>query len=340
MGGYRQYQIWTRPVPPIAAAIAIGWFTPLSEPVRIDPPAAPYGQVTTGAGVPPAGVTTNWYSPLSTPVQIEPGLSAAWTQYYSGPLVPATTTDLRNYWYSPLSEPVRAKKSVPWQQAFTTSWGQPVPRSDSWFKWFSEPVRAKKAVPWQQSFTIAPPPVFTQFWFNPLSEPVRIEPGLSAAWMGYYSAPQVATAVPSIIYSALSEPTWRDPPAAPYGQVTTGAGFPAAATFNTYWYAPLSEPVRSKKAVAWQQPFAMDWKWSAPVSVTYTFTLNVTETGDTGALTFSTQSLVMGANVTITEIRVGDLATATVTETELRANVTITEIPVGNLAYVTISELD
>jgi len=69
------------------------------------------------------------------------------------------------------------------------------------------------------------------------------------------------------------------------------------------WFRPLSEPVRSKPPLPrGASPFFFE------IVNHVQFTLAVTETADTLAMTFAEYGLKKIARVAITEIRVGDLA--------------------------------
>ena len=77
----------------------------------------------------------------------------------------------------------------------------------------------------------------------------------------------------------------------------------ATSPFLRDWYRPLSEPVRSKPPLP---------RGAIPVffeAINYVqYRLAVTEVGDTLAMTFADYSLKKIARVSITELRVGDLA--------------------------------
>ena len=77
----------------------------------------------------------------------------------------------------------------------------------------------------------------------------------------------------------------------------------ATSPFLRDWYRPLSEPVRSKPPLPrGASPFFFE-------TINYVeYRLVVTETGDTLAMTFADDTLKKIARVSITEIRVGDLA--------------------------------
>jgi hypothetical protein len=72
-----------------------------------------YQQFAAPVLVPVSPVLLEWFSPLSEPVQIEPGLSAAWTQYHGSVTVPAP---LAVTFVPPaLSEPIRIKQRALWE---------------------------------------------------------------------------------------------------------------------------------------------------------------------------------------------------------------------------------
>src|SRR5262249_18472896 len=77
----------------------------------------------------------------------------------------------------------------------------------------------------------------------------------------------------------------------------------ATSAFLRDWYRPLSEPVRSRPPLP---------RGSIPVffeTINYVqYSLTVTETGDTVAMTFAEYTLKKIAHVAIREVRVADLA--------------------------------
>ena len=77
----------------------------------------------------------------------------------------------------------------------------------------------------------------------------------------------------------------------------------ATSPFLGDWYRPLSEPVRSKPPL----PRAAVPTFFAVINYVE-YRLAITETGDTLAMTFAEFTLKKIAHISITEIRVGDLA--------------------------------
>lgn len=247
---YRQYQVLAAPVfVPVAAVVALDWFQPLSTP--------------------PAHF-------------VEPGLSAAWTQYHTGFVVPTPITDIKAF--LPLSEPVRAKQDIRWRQALAWSGHTPAPAVaiEYWWGALSEPVRTEPGLgaAWTQYHTgfVVPAPAadVTWGWFSQLSDPPPIEQGLGAEYQ------QVSTVGAQIAFSVNWYRPFSEPVRSKSGlharqqflalNPTTPAGF---TDLRNYWYQPLSEPVRSKKAVAWQQfftvsanytPFVFSDSWWRPLS--------------------------------------------------------------------------
>ncbi len=200
----------------------------------------------------------------------------------SGPLLGSNPLQYVDSYYRLLSEPVRFKKSVPWQQAFTTDWEPVTDLRLYWYCSLSEPVRFKKAVPWQQPFVTDWKLVndLRLRWLNQLTEPVRSKKAVA----------------------------WQQPFATDW-QWTVSAP-------PVSWFSTLSEPVWSRVPFKAQQTFTTDWKWDAPPIGLFSYTLSVTETGDTGAFVFTSFDIIVGANVTITEVWIEGLANVTITEIE------------------------
>jgi hypothetical protein len=217
-------------------------------------------------GISPARVSDisafdiSWFRPLSEPsaFQVEPGLSAAWTQYTAGASLPLIFPDR---WHQSLAEPQRRRDmpvaGQPW--AFTIDTRTPEnPATTFWFSWLSEPQRRRDLPAAEHPFFAidaqwsAPAPTgVPAFFYNWLSEPVQLEPGLGGAWSQY----------------------------------TTGfAAFAPASVVPPFFYNWLSEPVRRKPELppALQQFYTTDWKWSATIVGVFTYTFVLSESGDTG----------------------------------------------------------
>src|SRR5262247_4003738 len=110
-------------------------------------------------------------------------------QALASSLAPVVVTVVALDWFSPLSEPIQLDVGLhpADKQSLSIVGATPTVRSASWYRPLSEPVRVKPRVAWQQPFTTDPTTPAAAFVYTPtsLSDPVQIEPGLSAAWNQY-----------------------------------------------------------------------------------------------------------------------------------------------------------
>jgi hypothetical protein len=152
---------------PFAAATitTIGWFAPLSEPVRFKRGLAPQQQQFLAFNPQPV-VSFSWFAALSEPVRQRPRSPAA--LYPSHFLQPAPSPFVATGWFMPLSEPVRQKPRSP--AAMSPAF-------------FLQP---------------APSPFVATGWFAALSEPVRQKPGLRAHLQMAYAGPSQLRPNPAI----------------------------------------------------------------------------------------------------------------------------------------------
>lgn len=130
----------TRSVSP--TAIAIGWFGPLSEPVRKKrgEPASAQQFFTFN---PRPVVSFSWFGSLSEPVRPKRCSPAALSPYFF--MHPAPSPFVASGWFAPLSDPVRAKRRSPAALSPFLSW-QPAPSPfvpTGWYANLSDPVRQK-----------------------------------------------------------------------------------------------------------------------------------------------------------------------------------------------------
>jgi hypothetical protein len=270
-----------------AAAVSIGWFMPLSEPVRAPKRTAHYREFTAS---PIPVVPFGWFRELSSPRDLSrKGVSAhlqtsftsslsppansvlfASTMGFAGPtftktvqyqayasgygaVTPAETVTL-DKWHRPLAEPVRARPKTAFH---TFHFFQPTPIiSIGWFTSLSEPVRVRRAPP--QSFHyFQPSPVVPFGWFEELSIPkTRARIGLSTHLQISFVGDLIPR-TPSLFAASLpiSGPTFTK--TVQY-QAYAFVGNYAVAEIVTVdkWFASLSEPVRLKPGLrAPQQRF-------------------------------------------------------------------------------------
>lgn len=151
------------------------------------------GQFPLGGG--PYGTATittiGWYAPLSDPVRKKRGVRAGTQQFLAfspQPIVPFA-------WFRLLDEPVRKRARSPaaLSPAFLY---QPMPSpfvASGWFSPLSDPVRKKPRSPAALFphffYQPGPSPFVASGWFSPLSEPARIKPGLKAALQQFLASP-------------------------------------------------------------------------------------------------------------------------------------------------------
>ena len=176
-----------------ATVATIGWFSPISEPVRFKrtPRAAVAVNNQTLAFNPLPIVSFGYFAGLSEPVRKKPGTRAERQQVLAFQPTPVVSFG----WFEELSKPRKLAKPTfhPHGQQWLAF--EPLPRvSFGWFENLSEPKRFKKGLrtDLQQFFTsdtdVIPISKLIQ-WFANLSEPVRIKPGLKASLQQFLASP-------------------------------------------------------------------------------------------------------------------------------------------------------
>lgn len=190
-------------------------------------------------------------------------------------------------WFQPFSEPVRFRID-PKRKVTIDSWlYRLVPAApfqetifeDKWHYSWSEPVRFKRIHTSQivSGLTWDPQPIPFQWWYTPLSEPVRIKPGLKVALQRFN---------------------------------TQDTDFiPKPQTFMA-WFSWLTEPVRLKKGLRAHYHYPYFAPPRALPTPNITMTLSVTESQDTALFGIDVFGIPTpsraGASVVITEIPVQD----------------------------------
>jgi hypothetical protein len=135
-------------------------------------------------------LTIGWFAPLSEPVRFLPGIKPSAQQFLAFDPIPIVPFG----WFEPLSEPVRSLPPMPaGAKQFSAFNPQPFV-SFSWFEALSEPaVKTLPGLsPRQQQFTAfhpAPSPFVATGWYVPLSEPVRFRHGIAASRQQFIAAP-------------------------------------------------------------------------------------------------------------------------------------------------------
>lgn len=155
-----------------ATVTTIGWFAPLSEPVRTKNGIRPANQQFL-AFDPLPRVSFSWFEPLSEPTRRMPRSHAALAPAFF--YHPAPSPFVPTGWFVPLSEPVRK---------FPRS---PAALAPSFF------------------YQPAPSPFAPTGWFVPLAEPVRQKQGLRASQQQAYAGPSRLLPTPTLfgVMSAL-----------------------------------------------------------------------------------------------------------------------------------------
>jgi len=197
-------------------ALGDPWYAPWREPVRaklglraalqqafaIDPFVQTQGEII---------LESEWHFAWSEPVRQKVGLTASAQLALTEDFVPIT--DPRTIpWYGPLSEPVRLKRGIRPEltQSFVTSWDFPSFSTFAWFAELATPPKPKSGqhVWLQRDFTVDPAVLtqteFIRFWLNPLSEPVRLRPGLGAWQQMFYTGPTRAQLIPATITVSMA----------------------------------------------------------------------------------------------------------------------------------------
>jgi hypothetical protein len=173
-----------------------GWRTQFSEPVRAKAGLQKHLQPTTTAPVfvPPAPISFGWFSRLSEPVRLNVFRTALQQTFATDPKPPRV--DGRLWWLTPFTEPVRSKPRLATHHhqalAYVGAATQNAPNNNfaeqSYFSKYaypwSEPVRQKPGLKpgLQQAYTndyiLIPIPPEPRAYMLPLSEPVRKLEGL------------------------------------------------------------------------------------------------------------------------------------------------------------------
>lgn len=264
-----QYQVQTKPVPPVEGLSVDKWFEAWTDPVRVLPRTVWYQPDTFGRAAPfPETVTeSRWHQPWSEPVRVNP--RDAWFQ---ADVLTRTASDVTGIQYLALSEPVRTAPRDAWFQPDTFGRAAPFPETvteSRWHQAWSEPVRVAPRtaqfsdLAWNTIFSTS---TITTNWFSPLSEPVRVNYLRAEQQQGFFwstttPAPVVvtATSVPDDINVPYTFSFQYQAAAAP---VTTAVPAPAQT------YPPWSDPPRAAARDAWYQPDAFGRAAPFPETVT------------------------------------------------------------------------
>ena len=279
------HQAWSEPVrlkPGLSAALqqTLGWNPVFAAPevVTVDKWWEPWSDPTrqkwspktypiAGFLAPQPQVSFGWYGGLVDPAKPKKTISAAAQQSFLVDTDPVVSFG----WVYQLSEPVRFKRGLyaPYHEEFW--WGDFTPEvstPDKWFEPLSEPVRTRRFNAASQQVT-APTdtdPVVSFGWLNPLSVPTPPKSGLQARYQQFFTISPYALTQPETVTEDRWHTRWQDTVPAKKsilaGQQQFLALSPFPITGETVtadkWIYPLSEPVRVKKSVPWQQFTTLD----------------------------------------------------------------------------------
>jgi hypothetical protein len=191
-----------------ATVATIGWYSPISEPVRFKrvPRAAVAVNNQTLAFSPLPVVSFGWFRLLTDPVRGQKlGLRAHEQQTTAFNTLPVVSFG----WFEELSKPrTLEKKGIrPGLQQTLAFHPRPFV-SFGWFGNLSDPVRIKRGLrPSLQQFfttdTSAIPISKLIAWFDWLSDPVRVKPGLRASLQQFLASPSRLLPTPTV-FGAMS----------------------------------------------------------------------------------------------------------------------------------------
>lgn len=244
--------------PAPAAASTIPWSQRLSEPARTKSDHRTLRDRSTFVG---RAVHIGWFSGLSEPVRIRTGLKTNLQQNFAFPPVfQATTVDIG--WFGPLSEPVKKRSGLE-SRLWVYYQLNPLPITPA-FGWFNSleglPRQLSRAARTDQAYSpfFQTETVTVDKWFKAFAEPPGSKRGLYAASqqaLAFYPFPFPPTAAPSIDYGQLSEPVRARPDR---GALRDRATFIGRAV-HIGWFGGLSEPVRVKQGLGarYQQSLAL-----------------------------------------------------------------------------------
>jgi len=228
------------------AAFNIFWFMPFAE-LR----GSGFMSIDTSAGfIAQENVTEDrWHNPWSEPVRLKRGILS---QDLSWPPTPVTVAAFTTFWFSPFSEPVRQKNGLlaALQQFLAQSESAQFPESvteDRWHQAWSEPVRLKPRAA-----------TFAEAAYSPFVSPSGTQTALVNGnfdtvirWVNFQYQSAAYTVQPQAFntfwFNPFSDPVRTKPRAAdfPYLAQSESAQFPETVTEDR-WHNPWSEPVRNK----------------------------------------------------------------------------------------------
>jgi hypothetical protein len=235
-----------------ATVTTIGWYAPLSEPVRFKraPRAAVAVNNQTFAFNPRPFVSFGWFGNLSEPTRRKKfGLPP-----YEAPFLAFNPRPFVSFgWFAELSKPQKLEKRglrAAYQQTLTLN---PLPRvSFGWFGNLSDPVRIKPGLkaalqrPFTTDTDVIPVSKLIQ-WYANLSEPVRIKPGLKSALQQFLASPSRLIPTPTsfgVLDALETKDTflagamlWNRPTNAEIGVINTT---PQPAEIGLYQTAPTA----------------------------------------------------------------------------------------------------
>lgn len=228
----------------------IGWYRPISEPT-LQKKTAHLQQSLAWSTFTPLPVHA-WIGPYSEPVRTR-ALAAAQQQalIWSNFTPPREVATIE--WFTQFAELKLFKRGLPaHQQQFLAqnpnNFFPETVTEDRWHQPWSEPVRSKsRATDLNQS--VMPPQQTAISWFGPLSEPVRLKPRLRDGAQ-LFAAQPINPTVSFSWFGAIDQPTLRKPAVAQQQALAWGFFTPTTTSVTVEWLVPWSEPARTKLRAA------------------------------------------------------------------------------------------
>lgn len=203
----------------------------------------PYGQATI--------TTIGWFSPISEPVRFKrPPRAAVAVNNQTLAFNPLPVVSFG--WFDELSEPTRRRKlGLSFHEQPVLAFNPQPFVSFGWFNELSKPQKLEKPglkSSYQQTLAFNPAPLVSFGWFGNLSDPVRVKPRLRESlqeFLAYQANPTTVT--PFAWYANLSDPVRIKPGLRKELQQAFAADtdvIPVSKLIQ--WFGNLSDPVRIK----------------------------------------------------------------------------------------------
>ena len=191
--------------------VSFGWFEDLSIPVRKVPRTTDFRFSTTDTR---PTVSFGWFADLSLPPKPKDGLRASLQRVLEFDPYPVTPVFPTFSWFRQFDTPVYQPKRATDFPFVTADFKIPVPSMASWYGWLGSPVRVKVGLYAQYHPALAFDPYPIQnvappsAWFNWYSEPVRQLRGLQTAYQRdlFFDPYPRPNPVPELIPAWISGP--------------------------------------------------------------------------------------------------------------------------------------